>query len=76
MRAGSAPSKYAFEYPTSVGHRPRPTCRHNDIAAVIHLGHIILLTTMGVDHGGGRTSPLQNLERGDCPPRFCQVAKF
>jgi len=32
---------------------------------------------MGVDHGGGRKdkSP-QNLERGDCSPRFCHVAKF
>ena len=32
---------------------------------------------MGVDHGEtGDKSPPPNLERGDCPPRFCHVAKF
>ena len=38
---------------------------------------IYYLKSMGVDHGGtdGGQVP-QNLEREDCPPRFCHVAKF
>jgi len=32
-------------------------------------------SSMGVDHGG-TSPPPQNLEQGDCPPRFSHVAKF
>ena len=34
---------------------------------------------MGVDHGGGdggKIPPPQNLEWGDCPPRFCHDETF
>jgi len=36
--------------------------------------HMHAHTHMGVDHGGGQVPP--EFGAGDCPPRFCHVAKF
>ena len=46
-----------------------PTVRYYGRAMLLLLFFLLL---MGVDHGG----PPQNLERGDCPPRFLSCCKI